>query len=102
MKKLISIALHIYKNWYKYWSLFLKILGDIKIFKYPLWIQYSPDEYDYKVHGEQLRVLIAQLKPGDVVLRKYSCYLDNYLIPGEFSHSGIYVGGNKIIHAIII
>lgn len=100
MKKIIPIAIKIWKNWYHYWSKFLRILGDIKVFKYPMWLQYSPDEYDYKIHGEQLRTLISKLEPGDVVLRKYTCYLDNYIIPGEFSHSGIYIGDNKIIHAI--
>ena len=40
------------------------------------------------------------IEPGCILLRGYSCYLDGFLIPGEFSHSSIYVGDGKIVHAI--
>ncbi len=40
------------------------------------------------------------IRPGDLILRKYKHYLDGYFIPGKYSHTGIYVGDGKVIHAV--
>ena len=42
------------------------------------------------------------LEPGDVLLRGYNKYLDGRFIPDEkgYSHAGIYVGDNEVIHAV--
>ena len=37
---------------YRFWSRFLTRLGDVKIFKWPLWMIYDPD--DYQVSGENV------------------------------------------------
>lgn len=77
---------------------FLTIFGDIKIYKYPMFIIYCPTTF--KIKGDDTRKAMELLKPGDIVLRKYIHYLDGYFIPGKYSHSSIYVGDGKIIHAV--
>ena len=98
--KIITFVTYILKNWYKWWVQALTIIGNTKIFKTPCFIQYSAEEYDYKVRGNEIRELCSQLKIGDVILRGYDHYLDGWLIPGEYSHVGIYIGNNMIVHAI--
>ena len=83
-------------KWMK--SKFLQVFGDIKVFRFPLFLVYDPD--DYGVSGNDTRDIIKIIKPGDLILRKYKHYLDGYFIPGKYSHTGIYVGGGKIIHAV--
>lgn len=100
IKKIFSIISFIVKNFFKYKQKFLTIIGDIKIYKTPCWCLYNPDEYEYNIRGEFIREINNVIQPGDVVLRGYNHYLDSWLIPGEFSHSGVYIGDNKIIHAI--
>ena len=39
-------------------------------------------------------------RPGDIVCRRYVWYLDGYFIKGEYTHSGIVVNTNTIIHAV--
>lgn len=63
-----------------------------------MFIIYSPDTF--KVKGNDTRKALELLKPGDIVLRKYVHYLDGYFIPGRYSHSSLYVGDGKIIHAV--
>ena len=96
----ISSAIWLIKNWYKIWEKTLRIIGDIKIFKTPCWINYVPEEFDYKVRGEDICRIQEIIKPGDIILRSYENYLDSYLIPGKYSHSGVYIGDGKIIHAV--
>ena len=98
--KIITFVTYILKNWYKWWVQALTIIGNTKIFKTPCFIQYSTEEYDYKVRGNEIRELCSQLKIGDIVLRGYDHYLDSWLIPGEYSHAGIYIGNNTIVHAV--
>lgn len=88
------------KNWYKIWEKTLRIIGDIKIFKTPCWINYCPEEFDYNIRGEDICKIQEVIKPGDIILRSYENYLDSYLIPGKYSHSGVYIGDGKIIHAV--
>lgn len=99
-KKILTVLITIYKNWHVYWQQFLTIIGNIKIYKTPCFIQYSKEEYDYKVRGNVIREINNLLQPGDIVLRHYDNYLDSFLIPGYYSHSSIYIGDNKIIHAV--
>lgn len=98
--KTIPIILKIARNWYSYYEKILTIIGNIKVFKTPCFVQYMPDEFDYKVRGEDIEKLMSLIKPGDIVLRRYDHYLDSFLIPGPYSHSSVYIGDNKIIHAV--
>ena len=76
----------------------LNILGDIKVYRFPMFIIYDPTTFAVK--GYHTRQAINALQPGDIVMRGYSMYLDGFFIPGEFSHSSIYVGDNTIVHAV--
>ena len=69
---------------------FLTIFGDIKVYKRPLFLVYDPGSY--LVKGEDIRQLIRQIQPGDILVRKYKNYLDGFFIPGYFSHVGLYLG----------
>lgn len=85
---------------FKIWSKFLAWFGNIRISKYFPWLYY--DTTDFKVTGEKILEIANIIKPGDVILRGYDSYLDSKFIPSKlrFSHGAIYVGNNKIIHAI--
>ena len=76
----------------------LTIFGDIKVFRWPLWIIYDPDMYG--MTGSKIRAVLDIIKPGDIVLRGYRHYADGYFIPGKYSHSGIYIGDNMVVHAV--
>ncbi len=77
---------------------FLHVFGRIKIYRWPMFIIYDPKGYDVTALG--IRKAMAIAKKGDIFVRRYRNYLDGYFIPGRFSHSGIYVGGGIIIHAM--
>ncbi len=82
-------------------SRFLTVFGDIKIFRWPLFIVYHPTSF--KIKGRDTRQIMNLLEPGDVLMRSYVNYLDGYFIPtGESrcSHSGVYIGENQIVHSI--
>ena len=88
------------KQLYKIWARILTIFGDIKLFKWPLWVVYDPSYF--KMSGEKILEVIDILKPGDVILRGFDCYADGHFIddPLKFSHGAIYIGNNTIIHAV--
>jgi hypothetical protein len=74
----------------KMYNGFIKFFGDIKVFKFPMFLLYDPGSY--KVKGDDIRQVIKTVQPGDILLRGYVNYLDGYVIPGFFSHAGLYVG----------
>ena len=76
----------------------LTILGDIKVYKFPFFLIYDPSTF--RVKGYHTRQAMNFLKPGDIILRRYRMYLDGMFIPGKYSHTGVYVGDGKIIHAV--
>ena len=85
---------------YKIWSKFLTIVGDVKIFKFPLFMVYDP-EY-FKMTGDKIIDVMNVIKPGDIICRGFQYYLDGKFIPDplKFSHGAIYIGDGKIIHAV--
>ena len=68
----------------------LTILGDIKVFRWPMFVVYDPGSY--LVKGRHCREVIDLVRPGDVLVRGFERYLDGKLIPGTFSHAGLYLG----------
>lgn len=77
----------------KIYTGFITFFGDLKVFKFPMFIVYDPGSY--KVKGEDIRQVINIIKPGDILVRGYINYLDGYFIPGFFSHAGLYLGEVK-------
>ena len=71
-------------------ELFLTLLGDIKVFRWPFFVVYDPA--GYQVKGADVRAAMECLQPGDILVRGYSSYLDGYFIPSYFSHAGLYLG----------
>ena len=88
------------KALYKIWAKFLTWFGNIKIFKFPLFVVYDPSMY--KMDGKHIIKAFQLLQPGDVILRGYDNYLDGYFIadPYDYSHGAIFIGKGKIIHAV--
>ena len=83
---------------YRLWSGFLTIFGNIRIFKWPMWVVYDPTYF--KVTGEYAERIQEIIKPGDVLLRGYDQFLDSYFINGDYSHAGVYVGKGQVVHAV--
>lgn len=83
---------------YGLWSRLVDIVGDVKIFKFPLFAVYDSDEPG--MTGEMVQEAVESLKPGDVLLRGYDHYLDGHFIDGEYTHAGVYVGNDTVVHAI--
>jgi hypothetical protein len=69
---------------------FVRFFGDLKIFPAPLFLVYDPGSY--RVKGPDMREVMKRVEPGDVLVRGYVHYLDSYVIPGYFSHIGLYLG----------
>src|SRR5512139_2011811 len=87
----------------------LDVLGDVKVFRWPMWIVYDPGSY--RVKGRDARKVIDCVRPGDVLVRGYDAYLDGKLIPGLFTHADhalvpadardrLALGEQTVIHAI--
>lgn len=89
------------KFFYKIKAKLLTIFGDIKVYRWPMFIIYAPKTF--RVKGFHTRTIMNLIKPGDVLMRSYVDYLDGYFIPkgkSGCSHTGIYVGENNVIHAM--
>jgi len=74
---------------YKKYSRIVTWIGDIMVATKPP-----------KTTSKQILELMDIIQPGDVLCRKYTYYLDTYLIPGEYSHSGIVMDKNQMVHSI--
>jgi hypothetical protein len=60
-------------------------------------IVYKPK--GYKVKGRLTQLVMDNLKPGDILIRGYDDFISSRLI-GKWSHTGLYVGEDTIIHAV--
>jgi uncharacterized protein YycO len=83
---------------YKFWSKLLDIIGDIKLYKFPMFVVYDPTFFE--MTGEKISKAISVMEPGDIVLRGYNMYLDSHFIDGDYSHGSICVSKDSIVHAI--
>jgi uncharacterized protein YycO len=85
---------------YAIWSKLLTAFGDVKVFKFPMFFVFDPD--DFQITGEKTLEIMDILEPGDIILRGYNRYLDGKFIPDplKFSHGALYIGNNRIIHAV--
>lgn len=74
---------------YKLWTRFLTWFGNIMIATRPP-----------KVKAVHIRKLLSLAQPGDIMCRKYTYYLDSYFIRGKYTHSGIIIDNDNMIHAV--
>lgn len=75
----------------------LSFIFDTKYSKYPMFLQYV--DCTHRVTGEDYFKAREVLEEGDILLRGHDNYLSKFIIPGEYSHSGIYKGKDKVIHS---
>jgi hypothetical protein len=52
----------------------------------------------HKLKGPHLRAVLDCIQPGDLVLRRFDNYVSSFFIKGRFSHIGIYIGENSVVH----
>lgn len=76
----------------------LKFSGHTMLHKYPPFFVYRPDIH--KVRGNDVRRILDVVCEGDILLRRFDGYLNTIFCPGFYSHAGIYVGGNQVVHAV--
>lgn len=74
---------------YKVAKRFLTWIGDIMVATEPP-----------KTKAEQILQMTYVIEPGDIICRQYSYYLDSYFIPGTYSHSGIVLSKDEMVHSI--
>jgi len=84
-------------NWYNFKKKFVSWVADIRI--YPGGVILFGDSH-YHLKGHHMRDILDNLKPGDVLLRRYSHYLGSVTIPGYWSHAALYVGDSDVIHML--
>jgi len=54
----------------------------------------------YRIDGPDQRSILDVIRPGDILLRRYTHYVGSMLTPGYWSHCALYIGDNNdIIHA---
>ena len=53
-----------------------------------------------KTKAEQILAMAPYLVKGNVICRYYTYYLDGIFIPGEFTHSSIVAGKDKVVHSV--
>lgn len=87
---------------YKIQSKLLEILGDIRWFgaKSPLWFAYRVKSY--RLRGEHYRTIKSLIQTGDILVRAFDSYIDQWFIPGRWNHGAIYIGGDKeqVVHSM--
>lgn len=76
----------------------IKLTGDVRLSKRPLFISYRPRIH--KVKGFEVRQILDVIEPGDILLRRYDGYLNTIFTPGFWGHAGLVITDRKVIHAI--
>ena len=77
----------------------LSFIFNTKYSKYPMFLQYV--DCTHRVDGEDYFKVREILEEGDILLRGHDNYLSKFLVPGEYSHSGIYKGNERVIHSTV-
>lgn len=76
----------------------VKFIGHIYIHKYPPFVIYKP--MLHKVKGYQVRNILRNIKAGDLVFRRYDGYLSSKFIPGTWTHVGLCIDNERVIHSV--
>ena len=87
---LLGVGVYMFRRdvLYQGWSKFLTIFGDIML-------STSPP----LTRAKHIRNAMEMVRPGDILCRRFDCYLDGYFIPGKYTHSGIMIDGTTMIDA---
>ena len=86
---------------YNIWSTFLTWFGKLKIMTFHFFPVLA-EEKQHFVTGYDIVEFMKHVKPGDVLIRGYDNYVDGKFIPDEkgYSHAGLYIGNNLMIHSV--
>jgi hypothetical protein len=76
-------------------KLFIDFFGGIRI--YPGGIILFGD-HTAQLKGHDVREIVAALEPGDIVLNRHDYYVSSFFIGGDFSHAGLCVTKDEVIH----
>lgn len=74
---------------------FIDFFGGIKV--YPGGIVFFGSS-SYKIKGDDMRQILNLAQAGDVFIIRKDHYVSNWFINGNFSHAGLYIGGDHVIH----
>lgn len=77
----------------------LSAIFNTKYSKYPMFLQYV--DCTHRVDGKDYFNARKVLEPGDIILRGHDNYLSGFIVPGKYSHSGIYGGDDVVIHSTV-
>ncbi len=83
---------------YKIKSKVEEFVAGIEIIPYPMFVILK--SHPYEVNGPLLRKLLNNIQPGDILLRRFKYYISHWFIPGYYTHAGLYVGSNEMIHML--
>lgn len=76
----------------------IKFIGDSFLHNhFPFYI-YKPSLH--KVKGSEVRKVLNEVREGDILFRRFDGYISSIFIPGFWTHVGLYLGNNRIAHAI--
>jgi len=75
----------------------IEATGHLLLSPRPFWIVWRPNVH--KVKGYHVRKIMDVVEPGDILLRRFDGYLNTRFTPGFFSHAGLYVGDNQMVHS---
>lgn len=88
IKKIISIML----------KPVLIVLDNVQFRWTPMFLNFGPTSY--KLRAASKRKIINCILPGDVILTRHDHYITSKMVPGYYSHIGIFVGDNSVISAM--
>ena len=77
----------------------IKLFGDVQFFSGPFFCLLWGNTH-YKVRGDESRVILNTLKKGDILTYRFDRYVSTRFIPGFWTHVALYIGDDKIIHAV--
>lgn len=76
----------------------INFLGKFYVTKQFPFFMYHPQFH--KLKGFEQREVLDNIKPGDYLIRRNRGWVTAKAIPGYWMHAGLYIGNNKIIHAL--
>jgi hypothetical protein len=77
----------ILRELYRIWSQVVTIaLGS--------WIAFKPP----KVGSKQVLDMLDIIEPGDIILRKYKYQTSSFILPGDYTHSGVVKDHTTMVH----
>ena len=77
----------------------LSFIFNTKYSRYPMFLQYI--DCTHRVTGNDYFEAKKLLQEGDIILRGHDNFLSGFIIPGKYSHSGIYKGDDRVIHSTV-